>query len=79
MNNLLPHNARESGVHHSWTITMHKDAQVAVEYLYQPNPQEQPDLALTQPEAPTPLIFTADGWFSGPIDEKKLAPVEAPK
>lgn len=79
MNNLWPHNTRQPGAQRSWTIRMHKDAQVAVEYLYQPNPQEQPDLALVQPSAPAPWIFTSGGWFSGPIDEKKLAPLEAPK
>lgn len=67
------------GAERGWTISMHEDAQVAVEYLYQPNPQEQPDLALSQPGAPEPLIFTAGGWFSDPIDENKVAPVEAPK
>ncbi len=67
------------GVQRGWTLSLHEDAQVAVEYLYQPNPNEQPDLALTQPDAPAPLIFTSSGWFSGPIDEKKLAPVRATK
>ncbi len=67
------------GAQRNWTITLHKDAHVAVEYLYQPNPQEQPDTALTQPGAPAPLIFTAGGWFSSPIDEQKLALVEPPK
>ena len=79
MNNLLFHNVRQPCAQCTWTITLHKDAQLAVEYLYQPNPQEQSNLALTQPGAPAPLIFTAGGWFSGPIDERKLAPVEAPK
>ena len=67
------------GTERGWTVTMHEGAQVALEYLYQPNATEQPDLALTQPNAPAPLIFTSSGWFSDPIDEKVLAPVRAPE
>ncbi|WP_146040505.1 toxin VasX [Pseudomonas sp. GW456-12-1-14-TSB6] len=62
-----------------WTISMHEDAKVSLEYLYQPNPQEQPTLKLTQSTSPTPLIFTASGWFSETIDDKQIAPVSPPK
>jgi hypothetical protein len=67
------------GAERSWTIAMHEDAQVIVEYLYQPNPNEQPDLVLSQPGAPEPLIFMSGGWFNDPIDKSKVAPVGPPK
>jgi hypothetical protein len=67
------------GTERSWTISMHEDAQVTVEYLYQPDPSDQPNLALTQPGAPEPLLFTAGDWFNDPIDKNKVAPVEPPK
>ena len=62
-----------------WIISMHEDAKVALEYLYQPSPLEQPTLILAQPTAPTPLVFTASGWFSETIDNKQIAPVSPPK
>lgn len=68
-----------AGAQRGWKITMHKDAQVALEYLYHPNFNEQPDLAITQPGAPKPLIFKSGSWFSDPIDEKSIAPVRAPE
>jgi hypothetical protein len=67
---LIRHNTqmeRES----DWTISMHEDSKVSLEHLYQPSPQEQPTLILTQPTAPIPLIFTASGWLSETIDDKK--------
>ncbi|MEG1340950.1 MAG: hypothetical protein RSD81_09200 [Pseudomonas sp.] len=72
---------RESveGTGRSWKITMHEDAKVALEYLYHPNFNEQPDLAITQPNAPAPIIFTSGGWFSDPIDNELLAPVRPPE
>ena len=62
-----------------WSIQMHEDAQVELEYLYFPDPDQQPGLALQQPDAPTPLIFTSGGWFIDPIDPSKLEPVAGPK
>lgn len=72
---------RESvaGTDRGWRITMHEDARVALEYLYHPNFNEQPDLAISQPNSPAPIIFTSSGWFSDPIDEKLLAPVSSPE
>jgi hypothetical protein len=61
-----------------WAIQMHEDTQVALEYLYFPDPEQQPGLALLQPDAPTPLVFTSSGWFTKPIDSAKLEPVGAP-
>ncbi|MDR3566244.1 MAG: hypothetical protein P4N59_33075 [Negativicutes bacterium] len=58
---------------------MHEDAKVALEYLYQPDPNEHPEIAITQPDAPAPMHFTAGGWFSSPIDESSLEPVSAPQ
>lgn len=62
-----------------WVIQMHEDTQVALEYLYFPDPEQQPGLALLQPDAPTPLVFTSSGWFTDPIDSAKLEPVGAPE
>ena len=61
-----------------WAIQMHEDTEVALEYLYFPDPEQQPGLALLQPHAPTPLVFTSSGWFTDPIDSAKLEPVGAP-
>jgi hypothetical protein len=61
-----------------WSIQMHEDAKVDLEYLYFPDPEQQPGLALLQPDAPTPLVFTSGGWFTDPIDSSKLEPVGAP-
>lgn len=61
-----------------WAIQMHEDTEVALEYLYFPDPEQQPGLALLQPHAPTPLVFTSRGWFSDPIASAKLEPVGAP-
>lgn len=57
---------------------MHKDAIVELEYLYHPNFEKQPLLAITQPTAPEPLIFKSANWLNDSIDESLLAPVEAP-
>lgn len=62
-----------------WSIQMHEDTKVALEYLYIPHPEQQPGLALPQPDAPDPLVFTSSGWLSDPIDLAKLEPVGAPK
>ncbi|AVJ30573.1 toxin VasX [Achromobacter spanius] len=62
-----------------WSIQMHEDAEVALEYLYFPDPERQPGLALRQPAAPTPMVFTSAGWLSDPIDPATLEPVRAPK
>lgn len=62
-----------------WSIQMVEDAEVALEYLYFPDSERQPNLALRQPDAPKALVFTSGGWFSDPIDSAKLEPVEAPK
>ncbi|WP_313371254.1 toxin VasX [Achromobacter animicus] len=62
-----------------WSIQMDEDAEVAVEYLYFPDPERQPNLVLRQPNAPKALVFSSGGWFSDPIDSAKLEPVEAPK
>lgn len=67
-----------SGVEKGWVITMHEDAKVELEYLYRPDVKEQPTLALQQPEAPKPLVFTSSGWFSETIDESLLTPVRKP-
>lgn len=61
-----------------WVIQMHEDTEVALEYLYFPDPDQQPGLALLHPDAPTPLVFTSSGWFTNPIDSAKLEPVGAP-
>lgn len=61
-----------------WAIQMHEDTEVALEYLYFPDPEQQPGLALLQPHAPTPLVFTSSGWLTNPIDSAKLEPVGAP-
>jgi len=61
-----------------WVIQMHEDTEVALEYLYFPDPDQQPGLALLQPDAPTPLVFTSSGWFTNSIDSAKLEPVGAP-
>lgn len=62
-----------------WSIQMVEDAEVALEYLYFPDSERQPNLALRQPDAPKALVFSSGGWFSDPIDSAKLEPVEAPK
>ncbi|CAB3903243.1 hypothetical protein LMG26689_04598 [Achromobacter animicus] len=62
-----------------WSIQMDEDAEVALEYLYFPDPERQPNLVLRQPNAPKSLVFSSGGWFSDPIDSAKLEPVEAPK
>ena len=68
----------DAGVGRGWVITMHEDAKVEFEYLYRPDVKEQPTLALQQPEAPKPLVFTSSGWFSETIDESLLTPVRKP-
>ncbi|MFE0502020.1 toxin VasX [Lysobacter soli] len=67
------------GHEHGWSITMHEDALVDLEFLYQPYPNEQPELGFTQPGFPKLLRFVSGGWFSEPVDEEALAPVGAPK
>jgi len=62
-----------------WAIQMHENTQVALEYLYLPGPIQQPGLALDQPGAPAPLVFSSGGLFTAPIDTAKLEPVGAPK
>ncbi|SEI38752.1 toxin VasX [Achromobacter sp. NFACC18-2] len=62
-----------------WLIQMHEHTDVSIEYLYFPDPDQMPHLALWQPGAPEPLVFTSGGWFSDPIDISKLEPVGAPK
>ncbi|WP_162253548.1 hypothetical protein, partial [Achromobacter sp. Root565] len=62
-----------------WSILMHKDTRVLFEYLYFPDPDDQPGTALQQPDAPTPMIFSSSGWFTDSIDSTKLEPVRAPK
>ncbi|KXJ66953.1 hypothetical protein AXY46_08210 [Achromobacter xylosoxidans] len=62
-----------------WSILMHKDARVLFEYLYFPDPDGQPGIALQQPDAPMPMIFSSSGWFTDSIDSAKLEPVRAPK
>lgn len=62
-----------------WSISMHKDTRVLFEYLYFPDPDDQPGTALQQPDAPTPMIFSSSGWFTDSIDSTKLEPVRAPK
>ncbi|CAB3827216.1 toxin VasX [Achromobacter animicus] len=61
-----------------WSILMHEDAEVALEYLYFPDPERHPTLAIRQPCAPAPLAFTSGGWFKEPIDQSKLEPVRPP-
>jgi len=67
------------GADRGWTITMHEDAVVDLEYLYQPAPDEQPELGFTQPGFPQPLRIISGGWLSDPLDEKSVAPVRAPQ
>lgn len=62
-----------------WSIQMHEDTKVALEYLYCPHPEQQPGLVLPQPDAPSTLVFTSSGWLSDPIDLTTLEPVRAPK
>ena len=62
-----------------WSILMHKDTRVLLEYLYFPDPDEQPGTALQQLDAPMPMIFSSSGWFKNSIDPAKLEPVRAPK
>lgn len=71
----LGHTGNECG----WAIQMHEDATVALEYLYLPDPETQPGLAIDQPGAPAPLVFTAGGLFRSPIDTAKLEPVRKPQ
>lgn len=71
----LGHTGNECG----WAIQMHEDATVALEYLYLPDPETQPELAIDQPGAPAPLVFTAGGLFRAPIDTAKLEPVREPQ
>ncbi len=61
-----------------WSIQMHEDAKVELEYLYFPDPGSQPDIALRQPHAPTPLQFSSGGWLSDPISSALLEPVRRP-
>lgn len=68
----------DKGLERGWVLTMHEDAQVELEYLYRPDIESQPTLALEQPGAPAPLVFTSSGWFSETIDPAKLAPVRKP-
>ena len=70
----LGHTGTECG----WRIVMHEDAKVELEYLFFPDPEQQPAFALLQPDAPAPLVFTSGGWFSDPIDAAKLEPVREP-
>lgn len=67
------------GVESGWRIAMHEDAQVKLEYLYRPDVESRPTLALQQPDAPEPLVFTSSGWFSDSIDPTKLVPVRKPR
>ena len=67
-----------TGVECGWKIVMHEDAKVALEYIFFPDPEQQPGLALLQPDAPAPLVFSSQGWFSDPIDAAKLEPVKEP-
>lgn len=68
----------DTGVGRGWVLNMHEDAKVELEYLYRPDVEFQPTLALEQPGAPTPLVFTSSGWFSETIEPAKLAPVRKP-
>lgn len=68
----------DAGMERGWVISMHEDAQVELEYIYRPDVKEQPTLALQQPEAPKPLVFTSSGWLSETIDPAILAPVRKP-
>jgi len=67
-----------SGEECGWAIQMHEKTKVALEYLYFPDPESEPSLALRQPKAPTPLVFSAGGWFTDPIDSAHLDPVWGP-
>lgn len=67
-----------AGRERGWNITMHEDAQVELEYLYRPDVESNPTLALQQADAPNPLIFTSSGWLSEIIDSEKLALVRKP-
>ncbi|KUY92256.1 hypothetical protein WS48_25440 [Burkholderia sp. RF7-non_BP1] len=69
----------DTGNECGWAIQMHQDATVALEYLYLPDPETQPGLAIDQPGAPTPLVFTSGGLFRAPIDNTKLEPVKEPQ
>jgi hypothetical protein len=62
------------GVERGWSFIMHSDAQVELIYLYRPDPQHLPTIALEQPDAPTPLEFKKDGA----VNEGRTAPVRAP-
>ena len=44
-----------------WSIQMDEEAEVALEYLYFPDPERQPTLALRQPGAPKALVFSSEG------------------
>ncbi|MFK1566620.1 toxin VasX [Pseudomonas aeruginosa] len=67
------------GIERGWSIAMHEDAQVQFEYLYLPDRQSMPDVALLQQGAPKPLLFTSGSMFSSPIDAEDISPVTAPK
>jgi hypothetical protein len=69
----------ELGVERGWHIVMHQDASVELQYLYRPDVDLQPSLAVEQPGSPEPLTFTSSGWFTETIDPAKLNPVRAPK
>lgn len=58
---------------------MHEDTEVPLEYVYFPDPEQQPGLALLEPDAPAPLVFRSSGWFTDAIDSAKLEPVGAPE
>lgn len=67
------------GTECGWSIQMHEDAKVELEYLYFPDPDSRPDIALRQPSAPEPLQFSSGGWLSDPISSALLEPVRRPK
>ncbi|MCO7596370.1 MULTISPECIES: toxin VasX [Pseudomonas] len=62
----------------SWSIQMHQDSQVSLEFMFMPN-IDQPDLLIFQHDAPTPLTFTSSGLLSEIIDPARLEPVRPPK
>ncbi|CAN7716741.1 toxin VasX [Caballeronia sp. LjRoot31] len=62
------------GVERGWEIAMHEDAQAEVTYLYRPDPGRMPDIALEQPDAPKPLVFTREGA----TESDRVAPVRVP-
>ncbi|CAN7716892.1 hypothetical protein [Caballeronia sp. LjRoot31] len=62
------------GVERGWEIAMHEDAQAEVIYLYRPDPGRMPDIALEQPDAPKPLVFTREGA----TESDRVAPMRVP-